>query len=236
MILSRIDIISSAYCDLQLYNARLDIVSRDPNLQRHSDLMVLLGSQAVSSDESDSEAETKSFRRISPTWRSMDLQGFLWSLDTVIRENRRPKVGHRSVRGAQPRQRNYSALKNIDAVAPPGLPENCYDEDWASQLNNLQTRELDMRGEAYLFPTVGGSKPKPSAPRQGRPSNIDSSPSGQGSWMATPGPSNRKETMFPLSKLVGKGKAKDETSASKEDNLDAEDFTEELNQISDEEE
>lgn len=119
--------------------------------------MTLVTSQGVSSDESDSEEDStpKAFRRISPAWRSEDLRDFMWSLDSDIQASRRPKVGHRSVRGAEPRRRKFSPLTNHEAPAPPGLPRNCYDDDWLKTLTAKQLRDLKLIETEYVFRSRG---------------------------------------------------------------------------------
>lgn len=110
--------------------------------------MQSVASNGISSDESDPEAETghKTFRRISPVWRSEALRGFL---------------------------RHFSNLKNLDAVAPLGLPSNCYDEDWVSQLNALQLRLLDIKPKEYDF-TDHSRRSKPT--RSHRPDAVPFTP------------------------------------------------------------
>jgi len=135
----------------------------DPDFSRHVQLMQSLTSQGVSSDESDSGDDTshKAFRRISPAWRSEDLQGFMWALDCVIQANRRPKVSHCSIRGAEPRRRLLGSTKNDNAIAPPGLPRNCYDEAWLSTLTAKELRMLNVR-DAYDFTIGKGRRQAPS--------------------------------------------------------------------------
>jgi hypothetical protein len=226
--------------------------------------MKSLTSQGVSSDESATDDETshKAFRRISPVWRSEALQGFMWALDTVIRANRIPKIGHRSIRGAEPRRRLFGSSKNLDAIAPPGLPRNCYHEDWLRTLTPSQLRMLELKDVIYKFGT-DGSQEQPSPPpiaafrrdlsAASGPSWIPrpqlptptSSPSGQRtSNIASSSTSPLRKTIesgpMPLTTLTPKcvqggelSKAAGKSRAIEPALQEREDFTEELERVSD---
>ncbi|KAI6165339.1 hypothetical protein EDD17DRAFT_1472674, partial [Pisolithus thermaeus] len=107
-------------------------------------LMQLVGSQGVSSDESDTGLEGhKVYWKISPAWRSEELANFMHSIDSLIISNRRPRVGHRSIRGQEPRWCIPSNLINEDAVAPPRLPLNCYKDSWLACLLPSERKKLN---------------------------------------------------------------------------------------------
>ncbi|EGO04547.1 hypothetical protein SERLA73DRAFT_149012 [Serpula lacrymans var. lacrymans S7.3] len=80
-----------------LYKARLKIITQQTNLNKHYDPVKCLGSQGVSSDESDPEHSedkdgledsynifARKFVRIYPTWQNDQLAGFMWNLDTWV--------------------------------------------------------------------------------------------------------------------------------------------------------
>lgn len=114
--------------------------------------MEAVGTQATSSDEEGvDDSGHKLFRRVSPAWRSKDLRDFMWLLDDVGAASRAPKIGHRSIKGAEPRRRLKTDGKNFDSTAPPGLPFNCYDNDWREALNPYQQRMLKAQKKAYNF-------------------------------------------------------------------------------------
>lgn len=83
--------------------------------------------------------------------------------------HRVPKVGHRSIKGAEPRERRVSTVDNPDSVAPPGLPRNFYNNDWVKGLTAKQLRMLDLKEVDYDFERGGFIKPPPSNTSQ--PSN-----------------------------------------------------------------
>ncbi|VDB94366.1 unnamed protein product [Peniophora sp. CBMAI 1063] len=138
----------------RLYEKRLDAVEKQ--FPVHTKLMETAGVQGVSSDESSDELATdvtgqamdKTFR-ISPAWRSAAFQNWQRSLDPVVRDLSRPRVGHRQKPGANPRHREVSTRVNQAAVAPSGLPRNCYDEAWLQTLHSHEMEELHMEREDY---------------------------------------------------------------------------------------
>ncbi|KAI6010624.1 hypothetical protein BKA83DRAFT_4132466 [Pisolithus microcarpus] len=110
----------------------------------------LVGSQGVSSDESDTGLEGhKVYRKISPAWRSPELADFMHSIDSLIISNRHPRVGHRSIRGQEPRWRIPSNLVNEDAVAPPKLPLNCYKDSWLACLWPSERKKLNAQANKW---------------------------------------------------------------------------------------
>lgn len=93
--------------------------------------MSAAGVHGVSSDESSDElvcaAEDKTLR-VSPIWRSLAFEKWQHSVDIMAQELSNPRVGTRQRPGANPRYRQPSNRVNHSAVAPPGLPRNCYNE------------------------------------------------------------------------------------------------------------
>ncbi|KAI6046843.1 hypothetical protein EDC04DRAFT_2539549, partial [Pisolithus marmoratus] len=109
-----------------------------------NDLMQLVGSQGVSSDKLDTGLEGhKVCWKISPAWHSEELADFMHSIDSLIISNRHPRVRHRSIHGQEPRWHIPSSLVNKDAVAPPGLPLNCYKDSWLACLLPSERKKLD---------------------------------------------------------------------------------------------
>ena len=140
----------------QLFQSRVDCVANDGQLVAHNDLVQFMGSGPMSSDESDPDESgpQKSFRRITPAWRSQELGDLLHSIDHTILLNRRPRVGHRAIRGQDPRQRKHTALINQASVALPKLPYNCYDATWLASLRPSESKLLDMKlDKRYDFST-----------------------------------------------------------------------------------
>lgn len=147
-------------------------------------MLSAVNTQGVSSDESEADCTSprKSFVRVSPEWRSFELQGFMWALDKVIERDRKPRVGHRSIRGAEPRQRKFGSTTNPDAVAPPGLPRNCYDVKWVESLTQKQIRLLEVKDVVYDFSLTNPTKTLPGRPG---PSNSQGAAPGTSSASAT---------------------------------------------------
>jgi hypothetical protein len=134
----------------------LKVVREREDLRQHRALLEQMDVNGVSSDVSDPNCEEgREFTRVSPVWRSDQLAGFLWRLDEVVKHNRIPKIGHRRIRGQQPRIRHHSTTQiNHEALAPPGLPRNCYSEAW---LATLRPHELnDLRAKDNYDFNLGG--------------------------------------------------------------------------------
>jgi hypothetical protein len=130
--------------------------SREP-VGKHRDLLLTLGVDGNSSDESDPE-DASSYRRISPDWRSKELAHFLHRLDDVIlRIENAPRIGSRRRPGNPPQRRNHSELVHVGATAPQQLPRNCYYREWLETLRpweecllQLEDRYYDFSADLYL--------------------------------------------------------------------------------------
>ncbi|EGO30428.1 hypothetical protein SERLADRAFT_404599 [Serpula lacrymans var. lacrymans S7.9] len=100
----------SSHSTRKLYKARLKIITQQTNLNKHYDPVKCLGSQGVSSDESDPEHSedkdgledsynifARKFVRIYPTWQNDQLAGFMWNLDTWVQHRCEPRIGHQTI-------------------------------------------------------------------------------------------------------------------------------------------
>ncbi|KAI6160179.1 hypothetical protein EDD17DRAFT_1485303, partial [Pisolithus thermaeus] len=122
------------------------------SLKRHLPFVKDLGSQGMSSDESeDKSTRTISYLRVYPAWRSRQLASLLWSVDDVATSNVSVQIGKRKKSGTQLRVRPHSDKVNEEAATPPGLPRNCYDAAWLEKLNQRQRRELRVQDGDYNF-------------------------------------------------------------------------------------
>ncbi|KIK10513.1 hypothetical protein PISMIDRAFT_124310, partial [Pisolithus microcarpus 441] len=138
----------------KLFKLRLDIIANDAPLRRHLPFVKGLGSQGMSSDESEDEnTRTISYPRVYPAWRSGQLAALLWKVDDVAATNVSVQIGKRKKSGTQLRVRPHSDKVNAEAAAPPGLPRNCYDAAWLEKLSQRQRRELRVQDEEYNFTT-----------------------------------------------------------------------------------
>lgn len=139
---------------IRLFKLRLDIIANDAPLRRHLPFVKGLGSQGMSSDESEDEnTRTISYPRVYPAWRSGQLAALLWKVDDVAATNVSVQIGKRKKSGTQLRVRPHSDKVNAEAAAPPGLPRNCYDAAWLEKLSQRQRRELRVQDEEYNFTT-----------------------------------------------------------------------------------
>ncbi|KIJ11050.1 hypothetical protein PAXINDRAFT_16012 [Paxillus involutus ATCC 200175] len=114
-----------------------------------------MGTKGVSSNESNESAtrrnKSRTFDRVTPTWRSSQLMVFMWRLDEVVERMKGPEFGKRKKAGNQMRNRIPSDKTNPEAVAPKGLPKNCYNEDWLAGLYRSQREMLNIRDKDYEF-------------------------------------------------------------------------------------
>ena len=120
----------------QLFQSRVDCITNDDQLVTHNELMQLMGSTAMSSDESDPDEPglQRSFQRIIPAWRSQELGDLLHSIDQMILMEWRPHVGHQAIQGSEPRQWKHTIMVNKASVVLLKLPYNCYNATWLASL------------------------------------------------------------------------------------------------------
>ncbi|KAI6166723.1 hypothetical protein EDD17DRAFT_1184913 [Pisolithus thermaeus] len=139
---------------IRLFKLRLDTIANDASLKRHLAFVKGLGSQGMSSDESEDEnTRTISYPRVYPAWRSGQLASLLWKADDVAATNVSVQIGKRKKSGTQLRIRPHTDKVNEEAAAPPGLPHNCYDATWLGKLSQRQRRELRVQDAEYDFTT-----------------------------------------------------------------------------------
>ncbi|KAI6001891.1 hypothetical protein EDD15DRAFT_2361246 [Pisolithus albus] len=129
-----------------------DAMAEHPALRKHLPLVKYVGTQGISSDESEDEARrTISYPRVYPRWRSQQLSALMWEADLAILEFLSVTIGKRKKAGTQLRNRPHSAKFNDAAATPPGLPVNCYDAVWLSSLHPRSKKHLRVREEEYDF-------------------------------------------------------------------------------------
>ncbi|KAF8877194.1 hypothetical protein BD779DRAFT_1429120, partial [Infundibulicybe gibba] len=125
---------------LKLFVRRLETVQLHPRLQRHEHIIQRLGTDGMSSDESEDEdahiqaaarLDNPRFKILQPKWRAKPLTIWLRVIDSVHLISRRS--GDKSARGAYPRLRisnerapEFSKSKKF----VKGLPKNAYDPVW----------------------------------------------------------------------------------------------------------
>jgi hypothetical protein len=129
----------------------LNVIKGEGGLRTHLELIEAMGTRAISSDESDFSQNPEVFWRVSPPWRSTDLELFLYRLDEISILKRSTNIGTRRRPGGRPgRQRCFSDKVN-NAMAPPGLPRNCYSSSWVESLRPIQRGMLDQQEWDYDF-------------------------------------------------------------------------------------
>ncbi|KAI6011449.1 hypothetical protein EDC04DRAFT_2905526 [Pisolithus marmoratus] len=117
---------------VRLLKMCLDAMAEHPKLRKHLPLVKYLGTQGISSDESEDEAR-----------RTISYPPILEFLSVTIGKHKKA--------GTQLRNRPHSAKFNDAAAAPPGLPVNCYDAAWLSLLPPCSKKHLRVREEEYDF-------------------------------------------------------------------------------------
>ncbi|KIK22684.1 hypothetical protein PISMIDRAFT_101946, partial [Pisolithus microcarpus 441] len=146
---------------VRLLKMRLDAMADHPTLQRHLPLINDLGTQAMSSDESEDDVRrTISYPRVYPAWRSQQLATILWQADDVAAANAAVSIGKCKKVGTQLRLCPHSTKVNTAAAALPGLPRNCYNTSWLANLIPRQVKALRVQDTDYNF----GSHSSPSLP------------------------------------------------------------------------
>ncbi|KAJ3499653.1 hypothetical protein NLJ89_g10076 [Agrocybe chaxingu] len=145
----------------KLYHDRLFTVVNEPTLTRHKWLFERMGVDGVSSDESDTESDSKGFKcdrvftQVLAPWRSKEFQDLQYVADESLARLRRPKVGCTKVIGSKSRLRVHSTVAkiNMDSLVPIGLPRNCYASAWLNGLSPSQTGDLKILDFLYDFDT-----------------------------------------------------------------------------------
>jgi hypothetical protein len=140
----------------QLFSSRLYAVQDDDTLAPHLDVMARMKSGGVSSDETDDDNKNL-FWRVKPAWRSTELEIFLWRLDEIITQNKSVIGTGRKPAGRAPRNRRFG--DKVSVMAPPNLPQNCYDPAWLETLRPMQRKLLNMQPVDHHFVFAGDDTP-----------------------------------------------------------------------------
>lgn len=136
-----------------LHFSRLVVIRRH-GYDRHLQLLMMLEPVNMSGDETDGPVKKHppTFRIVIARWQSPQLRNFLWSLDTIYREDWANPVHRRASVGNPPRLRVLRDNgHDEDGVAPAGLWRNCYDERWLQGLRVNARTELEVMDEDYDF-------------------------------------------------------------------------------------
>ncbi|KAM6491034.1 hypothetical protein JOM56_013273 [Amanita muscaria] len=134
---------------LARYEMMEHLIKQDPGFARHRNLMCRIGTEGISSDETDREHQPIVYRRVSPSWRGFELQNFLWRLDELIFEASKNPINsnRRFGPGQRNRHRVFGIKVNTNSIAPANLPKNCYNNVWLQGLREWQRKKLNMQPE-----------------------------------------------------------------------------------------
>ncbi|KAF9231882.1 hypothetical protein BU15DRAFT_55657 [Melanogaster broomeanus] len=134
----------------RLYRAHLAVLKDSLQLKKHRKLLMTMKSRGMSSDESGEEdSGHRQYRVITPVWRSAELTSLCILLDAERAQQWAPQIGHRHIRGNAPRERvrPEPPIFNEDAMAPVGLPCNCYKSSWYDSLRPFEIKRLKGKKE-----------------------------------------------------------------------------------------
>ncbi|VDB89669.1 unnamed protein product [Peniophora sp. CBMAI 1063] len=136
----------------RLYRKRLAAITQ--YAPHHHALVSTAGARGVSSDESsddmdEADRHQDTVVRVAPSWRSLEFQGWYHSLDPLVANIEKSRVGRRTRRGATSRRRKHSSKVNRSSVAPIGLPRNCYHTGWLADLSPYDLNKLQVLEETY---------------------------------------------------------------------------------------
>jgi hypothetical protein len=149
--------VDSQYHSQQLHNNRAEVVRDEPELKRHSKLMLRMGRDGASSDESDGSSDGCR-HVVRPVWRSSQLTTFVRGLDAEIEQRKKPVLGQKRKTRSRRVFRKVDSPERVNqnAKAPLDLPRNCYDEDWYNSLHPCMQRRLRRQETDYDFNTGTG--------------------------------------------------------------------------------
>lgn len=132
-----------------------------PLLRKHVEVLQKMGTQGMSSDESDHEevvndpilgSRTPQYRVLLPKWRSTELRAWLRIFDQIHMIERR---SHGSLRGDFPRLRIHdsgSPCYSTRQTYVNHLPRNAYDSAWlASRTRVVPTEDYTFSHHNELF-------------------------------------------------------------------------------------
>jgi hypothetical protein len=138
---------------VQLFQRRREIAKFYSPLRKHLDILDALGTNGMSSDESDVDPDSNrtTYTVVKPSWRHPDLHNWLKVFDQL---HHRKHINSWSMdkRGAFTHIRAGSQKVREAVHAPSGLPINAYDPKWLDSRESLYVRHvLCPKEEPYAF-------------------------------------------------------------------------------------
>ena len=117
---------------IQLFIRRRDVTFCYPGLTSQRGKLEQLGTRGMSSDETSDDGDTKTFRVLTPRWRSPLVTAWIRYFDVLYNRARRDRIfGHG--RGAFPRIRKTARRESRSRNFVAGLPRNAYRQDWLDE-------------------------------------------------------------------------------------------------------
>jgi hypothetical protein len=136
---------------LQLYHRRLDTARAVADLQPHITMLMRIGPDGMSSDETANENDVPQYRILGRHWRSLEVTAWLRIFDAMYRHNRWGPVGTGS-RGNNARLRFESMSMGHPQRAVRRLPRNAYRAEWYDGLDQYDREGLGRcETEVYAF-------------------------------------------------------------------------------------
>ncbi|KAJ8468268.1 hypothetical protein ONZ45_g17303 [Pleurotus djamor] len=135
---------------IQLYERRLRICQSNGSLRRHEKMIMRLGVDGMSSDESDHAQSLAQYRILIPRWRNPVLAQWLRTMDWVYYSTRF-SMKRRAGQGSRPRLRITTMQYSDSSTYVPGLPKSAYDQEWYERLPEVFREAVDAKDTPYDF-------------------------------------------------------------------------------------
>ena len=131
---------------IQLYNRRRDTTFLYPGLVSQREKLEQLGVAGMSSDETSDGEDSKSFRILTPKWRSDSVTAWIRYFDVLYNRARRDRIFGNG-RGAYPRDHKNARRESRNRNFVVGLPRNAYRQGWLD-------RQIDIDNVVQPGPSV----------------------------------------------------------------------------------
>ncbi|KAI0055203.1 hypothetical protein BV25DRAFT_1815199 [Artomyces pyxidatus] len=131
-----------------LYQWRLNAAMTYAELRHHAEILIVLGPEAMSTDESDHENGLAQYRTRVKPWRAPAITVWLRVFDAFHRQARFRDVD-RATEGSRPRLRVHGQTLSTRS-AKSGLPLNFYNQTWLGRINPYD-REILFPTDPYEF-------------------------------------------------------------------------------------
>ncbi|KAL4078640.1 hypothetical protein V8B97DRAFT_1864766 [Scleroderma yunnanense] len=141
-----------------LLKQHLSAMVDHPTLKVHIPLVKHISAQVISSDESEDEMHrTINYPHVYPHWQSQPLTTLLHQADVEVAANISIQIGTQKKASTQLWNQPHSDKFNDNAPALPGLPQNCYDTKWLSNLPQCMCKQLKVKDFDYDFNCITAS-------------------------------------------------------------------------------